>query len=79
MTGISTLFGMSVPGATPINTAQRIHREALKALQYPDVQTAMARQGMEPAPGTPVEFAASIKREADTWSTLIRKTGIRVN
>jgi tripartite-type tricarboxylate transporter receptor subunit TctC len=62
---------------TPI--AQRIHREALKALQYPDVQTAMARQGMEPAPGTPVEFAARIRRETDTWSALIRKTGIRVD
>lgn len=72
-------FGMSVPGATPITIAQRIHREVLKALQYPDVQTAMARQGMEPAPGTPVEFAARIRRETDTWSALIRKTGIRVD
>ena len=72
-------FGMSVPGATPKDIAQRLHRETLKALQHPDVQTALARQGMEAAPCTPADFTARIKRETDTWAALIRKTGIKLD
>ncbi len=70
-------FGMTVPGATPKPVAERIHRETLKALQYADVQTAMARQGLEPDPTTPAELAARIRRETETWGALIKKTGIR--
>jgi len=70
-------FGMTVPGATPKFIVERIHRETVKALQYPDVQAAMARQGLDPEPSTPAEMAARIRRETATWAELIRKTGIR--
>jgi tripartite-type tricarboxylate transporter receptor subunit TctC len=70
-------FGMSLPGATPKEIVARIHKETLKALQYADVQTAMARQGMDPDAGSPAEMAARIKRETGTWAAVIKKTGIR--
>ena len=70
-------FGMTLPSATPKAIVERIHKETLKALQHPDVQTAMARQGMESGAGSPTDMAARIRRETSTWAAVIKKTGIR--
>ena len=70
-------FGMTLPSATPKTIVERIHKETLKALQHPDVQTAMARQGMESGAGSPADMAARIRRETSTWAAVIKKTGIR--
>ena len=75
----SLWFGMTLPAATPKAIVQRIHLETVKALRYADVQTAMARQGLEPDPGTPADLAARIRRETATWSEVIKKSGIRVD
>ena len=75
----SLWFGMTLPGATPKAIAQRIHHETVKALRYADVQTAMARQGLEPDPGTPAELGARIRRETVTWADVIKKSGIRAD
>ncbi len=40
-------------------------------------QDAMARQGLEPDPGTPAELAARIRQETGTWADVIKKSGIR--
>jgi len=71
-------FGLLLPAATPKQIVERIHRETLKALQHPDVQTAMSRQGLDPDPCTPAEMAERIRRETATWAQLIKKTGIRL-
>jgi tripartite-type tricarboxylate transporter receptor subunit TctC len=71
-------FALSVPSGTPKPIIDRIHRETVKVLQQPDVQTAMARQGLEPEPSTPEEMAARISRETDMWAGLIKKIGIRL-
>jgi tripartite-type tricarboxylate transporter receptor subunit TctC len=55
-----------------------LRTETGKALQQPDVQAVMARQGLEPEPGTSAELAARIRNESATWAALIRKLGIRV-
>ncbi len=72
-------FAMSVPGATPKAIAARIHGETLKALRDNDVQTAMARQGLEPNPGSPADLTARIRTETAIWAALIRKLGIRAD
>jgi tripartite-type tricarboxylate transporter receptor subunit TctC len=71
-------FGLLLPATTPKQIVERIHRETLKALQHPDVQTAMSRQGLDPDPCTPAEMAERIRRETATWAQLIKKTGIRL-
>ncbi len=70
-------FALLVPAGTPKPITERIHRETLKALQHPDVQTAMARQGLVPEPSAPAELAARIRRETATWATLVKQAGIR--
>jgi tripartite-type tricarboxylate transporter receptor subunit TctC len=71
-------FALLGPAATPRNIAERLRQETLRALQQPDVQAAMARQGLEPEPSTPAALAARIRNESATWAALIRKLGIRV-
>ena len=68
---------MLAPAGTPKDIVQRLHTETLKALQQPDVQTAMGRQGMEVQPSSPAELAARIRSDTVTWAALIKKTGIR--
>ncbi len=72
-------FGLLVPAGTPAPIVARIQRETLKALDNPEVQTALGRQGMEPAPGTAADLAARIKRETATWAALIKKIGLRAD
>ena len=66
-----------VPAATPKNIVARIRNEALKAVQQAEVQTAMARLGMDPMTSTPAELAARIKTETGIWAGIIKDAGIR--
>lgn len=70
-------FALLVPGATQKSIVERIRKETLKALLQPDVQTAMARQGLEPQSSNPAELAARIKKETVTWAALLKNAGIR--
>lgn len=74
---VTVWFALLAPRGTPGRVVDRIRSEAIKVLQQPDVQTAMARQGLEPETSTPTELAARIKTEAAMWSTIINELGIR--
>jgi tripartite-type tricarboxylate transporter receptor subunit TctC len=74
----SVWYALLVPAATPKYIAERMRSETVTVLQQPDVQAAMARQGLEPEPSTPAELAARIRNESATWAALIKKVGIRV-
>ena len=57
--------------------AARIHDEALKALDHPEVQKAMAAQGLEVEPGTGAQMAARMKAETAMWAGVIKDAGIK--
>ena len=72
-------IGLFVPGPTPRAIADRIRTEAIKALQDPQVLTAMSRQGQDPKTSTPAELASRIKTETAVWADVIKAANIRVN
>ena len=74
---VTTWYSLMVPAGTPASVVKRIHDEAVKALQRPDVQQMMAGQGLEPETSSPQELAARIKSEGKTWAELIRAVGIK--
>ncbi len=74
---VGSWYALLVPAGTPKAIVQRIHDEAAKALQAPDVEQAMARQGLEPESSTPAELAQRIERETETWAGVIRDAGIK--
>jgi tripartite-type tricarboxylate transporter receptor subunit TctC len=71
-------YALLVPATTPKSIVDRIRDDAINTLQYPDVQSALARQGLDPASSTPAELAARIKRETGIWAGVIQAAGIRV-
>jgi tripartite-type tricarboxylate transporter receptor subunit TctC len=46
-------------------------------LDLPDVQQAMARQGLDPQHSTPQELAVRIKQETAQWAAVIKEQGIK--
>jgi len=66
-----------VPGATPKDIVARLNREALKALQNPDVLARLKSEGAEVVASSPDEAVASIRRDLEKWRDVIQKAGIK--
>ncbi len=71
-------FGLFAPARTPPALVARINREVVDILRQPDTQQAMLTQGAEPAPNSPAEFEAFVKRESLKWGRVIREAKIEV-
>lgn len=69
-------YGLLVPTQTPRRIVERIRTEVLKVLEYSDVRTAMAHQGLAPATSTPAELAVRINRETSMWASVISNAAI---
>ena len=57
--------------STKLNAALR------EALAAPDTIERMAKDGTEPKPSTPEEYAADIDREETKWSAVVKKSGAK--
>ncbi|MCC6533376.1 MAG: tripartite tricarboxylate transporter substrate binding protein [Burkholderiales bacterium] len=73
----SQWYGAFVPSGTPGAVVDRIRSELHKVLQQPDIQAALASQGVDLDPGTSQALAARIKTETATWAAVIKAAGIR--
>ena len=67
------------PSATPAAVIGRMNAEVVKALRDPEVVARLSDLGAVPAPSSPGQFAAILKRDGDTWGRLIREKHIRAN
>jgi len=74
---VTSWYAFLVPAGTPSAIVKRIHVATAKSLDVPDVQQAMARQGLESEISTPAELAARIRAETAQWAAVIREQGIK--
>jgi len=65
-----------VPAATPPAIVKRLNAEVLAILANPEVQSLLAKQGIELDPGSPEQLAARIRADIDKWREVIRGAGI---
>lgn len=72
-------YAYYAPAKTPKDIVLRLNREIVKALGSAEVKELLAKQGVEPAPGTPEELAAFGKRESDTWARVVKQAKITAN
>jgi tripartite-type tricarboxylate transporter receptor subunit TctC len=70
-------YALMVPAGTPTAVVERLRAEVHKALGSPDVQTAMARQGLNPQPSSPAQLAKRIQLETELWAGIVKDAGIR--
>src|SRR5262245_14722693 len=71
--------GMLVPAKTPRPIVDRLYSETTLALAPPEVQQKLAAQGVEPAPLTPSEMDAMIRREIALNLKIAMDAGLKFN
>ena len=79
--GVQALLFSSLlaPAATPAAVIRRMNAEVVKALRSPEVVARLTELGAVPAPSSPEQFAAILRRDGDTWGKLIREKNIHAN
>ena len=73
----SLWFGLLAPSGTPRQIIDKLADAAPKAMQTPQAQEALRKQGFEPLNGGPEEFADYIRREAARWTKVAQAAGLR--
>jgi tripartite-type tricarboxylate transporter receptor subunit TctC len=71
--------GLVVPAGTPPAIVQKINAEVGAILKDPEIVKKMNGFGFDLVGGTPADFGALIRGEADRWTPVVRKLGIKVD
>jgi tripartite-type tricarboxylate transporter receptor subunit TctC len=74
---ITVWLGLVAPKGTPPAILAKLQQEVAKILADPAIKAKADAAGLYPATGTPAEFAAFIKTEADRWSKVVAETGMK--
>ena len=75
---ITSWFGLYAPSGTSPQIIERLNREANKALASEPIRRRLTDQGIEPAGGTPGQFAEFMRTELVKWGKIVRESGARV-
>jgi tripartite-type tricarboxylate transporter receptor subunit TctC len=73
----SIWFGIMAPAGTPAEVSEKLIRALDAAMKSEDLLSSLKRQGFEPLPGTPEEFASYIQHEMKKWSAAAQSAGLK--
>jgi tripartite-type tricarboxylate transporter receptor subunit TctC len=73
----SVWWGLVAPAKTPPEIVRQLNAETNKALANPAIANKLGELGVVVTPGTPDQFAAFIKSQAELWSVIVKSTGIK--
>lgn len=73
----STWGGVLAPAGTPRAVVDKLNAEINKALASPDVRERLQNAGIEPAGGTPAQFASFLQVEMGKWAKVAKDAGIQ--
>ena len=65
-----------LPAHAPADIVNRLNREAVRAVESPDIRAALKRAGVEADPSTPQELAARMRAEVAKWRGVATSAGI---
>jgi len=71
-------YGILAPAGVPRPIVDRLNKELRSMLTDAAFKKRLVEAGDDPAPSTPEEYAANIKREEGKWAALIKKLGLKV-
>ncbi len=78
-TEVFAFQGVLGPAGLPAPVVARLNSELNKSFTTPAVQKRFTDFGMEPLPGTPEQFAALSRAEANRWGPIIKAQGIKLD
>jgi tripartite-type tricarboxylate transporter receptor subunit TctC len=70
-------WGVMAPPGMAKELAAAINAEINRILATPEMKEVLAREGTEPAPMSPAEFAATIRTEIEQWRQIAAKANIK--
>ena len=70
-------FGLHVPAATPRDIVNKLHTEALRAINQPDIRRRMEPEGAEFIGDTPEQFANYIRSDIEKWGRAVKLSGAK--
>jgi tripartite-type tricarboxylate transporter receptor subunit TctC len=70
--------GFFAPGGTPQSIVQRLHAEAIKAVEHARLKELLAINSAEPAPFTQSQFKQYVLKEMRDWGEVVRGAGLKV-
>lgn len=65
-------YGFYAPARTSQDIVKRLHAEARRALNSPEIAEKLAKTGNAPVVSAPDEFAAFVRAEIDKWARVVR-------
>ena len=69
------LHALFAPAGTPAEAIALLNREVGRYLRSPEAQAIFFKAGIEPSPGTPEEFTATMKSEVERIGAVLKATG----
>lgn len=75
---LASSFALAAPAGISAETMETLHTALIRTLSLPEVQQALAAQGVQPEQTTPEEAQRRIVAEFERWQTLVAQAGIVV-
>jgi tripartite-type tricarboxylate transporter receptor subunit TctC len=76
---VETWYAMFAPVGTAAAIVARVNRDVNELLQEADVRDVLAKQGLDPAGGTPEVLGNRVKRELANWTRVVKAAGIKAD
>jgi tripartite-type tricarboxylate transporter receptor subunit TctC len=70
-------WGVLAPAKVPADVVAQINADMNRILTTPEMREVFLREGAEPAPMTPAQFASTIKTEIEGWKQVASRAGIK--
>ena len=70
-------YGIVAPAGTPKPVIDKLSVALREAVMSQELKEKLARDGAEPLPSTPEEYATDIDREETKWSAIVKKSGTK--
>jgi len=75
---MTSWWGLLAPAGVSREIVARLHADAVKVLNTPDMKERLASQGAMVTTNTPAEFARYIGTEIANWSRIVKESGARL-
>lgn len=70
-------YGLLAPAKTPRPVIDRLNKDLMAALHFPEVVRQLKDRGIDAAPGSPAEFTKFVRDEEKKWVPVIRRSNIK--
>jgi len=74
---VTGYFGLWFPARTPRARVDLINREAVKALQSPELRKVIAEAGLKAVGSSPDEFARFVQRDFEWQKAIVQRIGLQ--